>query len=533
VDKQKKRLKKNDEYMQGLMQGQEKLLEMVRRQDEKNRRLEDHLASGLNVKSLGKNDPRKQAENQYDPLDDISFEDEEQVLAELMQPKRKKKKKPKSDTEEPLMNQMLPMMMMFMNKQQQPKKKHEEYFELLSKQEEKIKNMLEEQNIKKQKELARAKNEALMQRLFQIEEQLLNNMTRDPHKNPIKKVDFTELMKGQQLYQRQLIDTLISINKLPKKREQPTVYLPVPIRDPALLPPLQDEVEPSYAGRRSSAKAAAPSFGDNWASTKTLKPSSPIKIVPKSVSRAPSATSRSRAGVSNMKESVVVNSRQMKSSLPPVQSQPLFLPVGRNEPAPQRPAAGLDPMQGFKPTVLRVYKRRKGDLPVIDSNKIDRNRVNRIPPLRKYGFAVLFCVKFLLGYKKYCMRLRKDSIILFDENISRMQLKVVKSLRMNLSEVLEKIWGLTVPLSLTRRKKLYALYDVDVNTVSPIHWEKTNELCLELLEKLNEIILDEFFDPDVIAFFSRFSGEKACLKEDYFFESMIDRLEFNKYLVTM
>ena len=109
MDKQKKRLKKNDEYMQGLMQGQEKLLEMVRRQDEKNRRLEDHLASGLNVKSLGKNDPRKQAENQYDPLDDISFEDEEQVLAELMQPKRKKKKKPKSDTEEPLMNQMLPM----------------------------------------------------------------------------------------------------------------------------------------------------------------------------------------------------------------------------------------------------------------------------------------------------------------------------------------------------------------------------------------------------------------------------------------
>ena len=242
--------------MQGLMRAQEKLLEMVRRQDEKNRRLEDHLASGLNVKSLGKNDPRKLNENQYDPLDDISFEDEEEVLAELMQPKRKKKKrKARSEAEEPLMNQMLPMMMMFMNKQQ-PKKKHEEYFELMAKQEEKIKNMLEEQNAKKQKELARAKNEALMQRLFQIEEQLLNNMTRDPHKNPAKKVDFTELMKGQQLYQRQLIDTLITINKLPKKREQPTVYLPVPIRDPALLPPLLDELEPNDAGRRPSSSGA-------------------------------------------------------------------------------------------------------------------------------------------------------------------------------------------------------------------------------------------------------------------------------------
>jgi hypothetical protein len=144
---------------------------------------------------------------------------------------------------------MMPMMLMMnMAKAKNgPNSRQQELLKVLGEQEEKIKKMLEEQNLKKEKEAAKGKNQALMERLFQIEESLLNQDQTRFSRQQNKKVDFTELMKGQQLYQRQLIDTLITINKKPKNTVQPTVYLPVPIRDPNLLPPEEDLGGPAPA----------------------------------------------------------------------------------------------------------------------------------------------------------------------------------------------------------------------------------------------------------------------------------------------
>src|SRR3990167_11561531 len=133
---------------------------------------------------------------------------------------------------------MLPMMMMLAGQKgstRTDKAEKEKVYEVLAQREKQLMEMLEEDKKRKASEVKMAQNQALMNRLSQLEENLLYS-EKKPREYKQKKIEFTDLMKAQALYRNQLIDTLIEINKKPKKLLQPTVYLPVQITDPGLLP---------------------------------------------------------------------------------------------------------------------------------------------------------------------------------------------------------------------------------------------------------------------------------------------------------
>lgn len=85
-----------------MMYGQEQLMDLVTRQNEKNKRLENYLLKGLQVDKLKKGQDTR--DPNYDPLDDISFEeiDLDGILGVSQQPtaadtsRKKKKKKAKN-----------------------------------------------------------------------------------------------------------------------------------------------------------------------------------------------------------------------------------------------------------------------------------------------------------------------------------------------------------------------------------------------------------------------------------------------------
>lgn len=94
LEKEKKKVKKADKFLKEKMEQQERLMDIVRRQNEKNERLEKHLLRGGSKK-----DPTQglmPGDADYDPLDDLSFDDDdlEKVFTERPKPKKKTKKKP-------------------------------------------------------------------------------------------------------------------------------------------------------------------------------------------------------------------------------------------------------------------------------------------------------------------------------------------------------------------------------------------------------------------------------------------------------
>lgn len=56
-----------------MLRDQEKLLDLVKRQSQKNARLEEHLASGIGIDKLKKGESVRNPH--YDPLDDVSSEE--------------------------------------------------------------------------------------------------------------------------------------------------------------------------------------------------------------------------------------------------------------------------------------------------------------------------------------------------------------------------------------------------------------------------------------------------------------------------
>lgn len=406
--------------------------------------------------------------------------------------------------------------------------------------------MLEEQNLKKDKENAKARNQALMERLFQIEESLLNHDENKFKQGREKKVDFGELMKGQQLYQKQLIDTLIAINKKPKSTVKPTVYLPVPIRDPHLLP--ADEgaevgALPSSNQQTGRTTKQKKTFGDMWDKGRINQPT--VKQ-PTEMADLP-VESASRQGVhfaSQPRFTVKPPSAGRLTANPPLQGQvmPPFQPA--NLAASGGGLANSQVMQGsvvgnapgfavpdfMKPNVLRIYKKKKADHEkAVKTTKQPRDGPYRISRLRKYAIAAHFIKKLWINQVKANLRYRKESRIFYEEHSERVHQKTVKFLRQSLSEVLDKIWSLEVPLSFTRRKKLYALYSIDTNSMGPIHWETINVLLMSILDGLNKYLNDEFLDPEICSFFGRFCCDRSFLKDNHYYESMLDRLEFDSY----
>lgn len=101
--KEKKRLKKEAKEVERLASNQEKIIDKVRSLKNKNERLEEYFGQGMNVKKLRKGE-QMTGRNGYNPLDDISFEDVDDLLEEPGQgyveqdednTKRKKSKKGK------------------------------------------------------------------------------------------------------------------------------------------------------------------------------------------------------------------------------------------------------------------------------------------------------------------------------------------------------------------------------------------------------------------------------------------------------
>jgi hypothetical protein len=445
------------------------------------------------------------------------------------------------------------MMMGMMKNKNGPSSRQQELFNVLNQQEEKMKMMLEEMNNKKSKEERKAKNEAMMERLFQIEDRLLNQMEERPGRNPIKKVDFTELMKGQQLYQKQLIDTLIMINKKPKNTVKPTVYIPVPVRDPNLLPHVQeDSTNENTKVKASGKKTKNPAtFGDDWNNLNTAHAGLSAPSIPANVDAQPGPPSNTiPIQASQPVISIKPTSRPGSSRLPPIASQML----GSHSPNYYQPQmtgisaqGGATPFLGMQgslvgsspnlglptemhPNVLRIYKRKKGINELTKANnKAPRTGPYRISKLRKYAIAAHFIKKLWINQVKANQRYRKESRIFFEENVERIYIKTTKFLRHSLSDVLDKLWNLEVPLSITRRKKLYVMYGIDTVTMGPFHWEQLNLILMGILEELNKFCNEEFLDPDVVNFFSKYSCNRAFLKDNFHFESMLDRLEFDSY----
>lgn len=73
MNKEKKKIKKTDRHLDTMLKDQEKLLDLVSRQNRKNTRLEDHLAGGLGIEKLKKGENAR--DPNYDPLDDLSSEE--------------------------------------------------------------------------------------------------------------------------------------------------------------------------------------------------------------------------------------------------------------------------------------------------------------------------------------------------------------------------------------------------------------------------------------------------------------------------
>lgn len=452
------------------------------------------------------------------------------------------------------MSEMMPMVMMMnmMKGKNGPNSRHQELLQVLNEQEERIRIMLEEQNNKKNKEAAKAKNHALIERLFQIEENLLNHEQERPGRNKTKKVDFVELMKGQQLYQKQLIDTLITINKKPKNTVQPTVYLPVPIRDPNLLPPEVYAPEESTKDIKKKPKKARPhTFGVQWEGQQNQLVGQPMQMSNSPIlanSRPPSNTNPIVQASQTR-----ISARQISgsgSSLRPQMVMSTLPPLGYNQQSmyPMQPMAGgsqvFGGMQGsvvgstpnlgvppeMQPNVLRIYKKKKSPDQMMVGNKgKKREGPYIISKLRKYAIAAHFIKKLWINQVKANVRYRREARLYFEENAERVYNKTVKFLRQSLSEELEKLWNLDMPLSITRRKKLYAMYQVETSTMGPVHWEQINLIILSLLEALNKYCNDNYLDPEIISFFARYSSNRAFLKENFYFDSMLDRLEFDNY----
>lgn len=66
-------MKKTEREIDHMLKDQDKLLDLVSRQNKKNARLEEHLAGGLGVDKLKKGQSAR--DPNYDPLDDLSSEE--------------------------------------------------------------------------------------------------------------------------------------------------------------------------------------------------------------------------------------------------------------------------------------------------------------------------------------------------------------------------------------------------------------------------------------------------------------------------
>lgn len=79
-----------------MLKEQERLLALVQKQNAKNRRLEEHLASGIGLDKLKRGERAR--DPLYDPLDDLSFDEEEQLeeFDRQLEAERKNKKKKKA-----------------------------------------------------------------------------------------------------------------------------------------------------------------------------------------------------------------------------------------------------------------------------------------------------------------------------------------------------------------------------------------------------------------------------------------------------
>lgn len=78
-----------------MMNDQERLLALVKKQSDKNRRLEEHLSNGIGLDKLKKGQTVR--DPNYDPLDDLSFDDEQEEMdTGVTDTRRKKKKKAKA-----------------------------------------------------------------------------------------------------------------------------------------------------------------------------------------------------------------------------------------------------------------------------------------------------------------------------------------------------------------------------------------------------------------------------------------------------
>jgi hypothetical protein len=193
-------------------------------------------------------------------------------------------------------------------------------------------------------------------------------------------------------------------------------------------------------------------------------------------------------------------------------------------------APGLGMPEFMKPNVLRIYKKKKPDHEKTNlARKGPRTGPYRISRLRKYAIAAHFIKKLWINQVKANLRYRKESRINYEENAERIYAKTIKFLRQSLSEVLDKIWSLEVPLSFTRRKKLYAQYSIDTASMGPIHWETINLLLMSIVDGLNKYLNDEYLDPEICTFFGQFCSDRAFLKDNHYFDSMLDRLEFDAY----
>lgn len=507
---------------------------------------------------------------------------------------------------------MLPMMMMLAGQKgstRTDKAEKEKVYEVLAQREKQLMEMLEEDKKRKASEMKMAQNQALMNRLSQLEENLLYS-EKKPREYKQKKIEFTDLMKAQALYRNQLIDTLIEINKKPKKLLQPTVYLPVPIRDPGLLPPADPEdAIPQYIPPAQQEKSFVPppeNFGDMWkrdpkAMLNSLrKPQQVLNVAQGSQSGSRGNSARSIPQQKGMGSSLPLIKRPAPSPMgpgyPPTQAAPFpYYPYPGYPPYPNMAPPGYPPYgyPGYggpplppinarpqsssstktgstnrtdqaglealgNPTVLRVYTQQKPKQPPADRDRRpntdsyyrgrkdpqqdpsaygsvrddpeddDRDVQDYRPKYRmkKFALAVLAVVKW---NNLFDLKIRREAQLFYAENAEVVQAKLTNFFRKNFADVLQMIWDLDKPLSITKRRKYYVQYDIDEATVSADHWEIINKFLTEFIVTLNDFFVESELEPEIVNFLARIVWKKNVLAEGVYFESMLARLEFDQY----
>lgn len=137
------------------------------------------------------------------------------------------------------MLQMMLMMQMIGGGAKKSKKEERQKYKLVYKamedQERRLQELIKFNAEKKERDSEKARTHQMLDKLSSLEERLLDHDDNKHFSKYKKKASFKDLLRVQQKYQKHMIQSLMQIQGKKKKLEQAPLYIPVPIRDPAIL----------------------------------------------------------------------------------------------------------------------------------------------------------------------------------------------------------------------------------------------------------------------------------------------------------